>query len=77
MKAKESKKERIERWIKEEFNPKAFLMESDPRCGHLFAVTTMDGCSPINWTRFLPLNTLEEVVRMLVRYNSFIKIKNA
>lgn len=27
------------------------------------------------WTDFLPLNTLEEVVRMLMNYDSFIKIK--
>lgn len=75
--AKESKKQKIERWVREDFNPKAFIKESDPRVGKLYAVATMDGKSPTYWTRFLSLSTLEEVVRMLCQYDNFSKIKNA
>lgn len=67
----------IDYWVKQ-FNPKAYIEQSDPRAGSRYAVATKDEEErPTYWTQFLPLDTLEEVVRMLLNYNSFIKIKEA
>ena len=72
------KVEHTERWVKENFNPKAYIEKSDPRCGRRYAVATKDEEGrPTYWTEFMPIDTLHEVVRMLMRYNIFIKIKEA
>ena len=64
-------------WVKT-FNQKATVEKADPRCGRRFAVVTKDEEErPTYWTEFLPIDTLQEVVRMLMQYNSFIKIKEA
>lgn len=64
-------------WIKT-FNPKAQIEQADARMGCKYAVMTKnnEGCTHY-WTDFLPIDTLMEVVRMLLNYNSFIKIKEA
>ena len=67
----------IDGWVKM-FNKKATVEQADPRCGRRFAVVTKDEEGrPTYWTDFLPIDTLQEVVRMLINYNSFIKIKEA
>lgn len=72
------KVEQTDRWVKENFNPKAYIEPSDARCGRRYAVATMDEEGrPTFWTDFMPIDTLNEVVRMLMQYNSFIKIKQA
>ena len=72
------KVEQTDRWVKENFNQKAYIEQSDPRCGRRYAVVTKDEEGrPTYWTDFLPIDTLNEVVRMLMRYNIFIKIKEA
>ena len=68
----------IDYWLKNSFNPKAGIEQADIRCGRKFAVVTKDKEGrPTYWTDFLPIDTLQEVVRMLMNYNSFIKIKEA
>ena len=72
------KLEQTERWVKERFNPKAYIERSDPRCGRRYAVATKDKEGrPTFWTDFMPIETLNEVVRMLMQYDVFIKIKEA
>lgn len=67
-----------DRWVKENFNSKAYIERSDPRCGRRYAVATKDEDGrPTYWTDFLPIDMLNEVVMMLINYNSFIKIKEA
>lgn len=67
----------VEMWVKQ-FNPKAQIEQADVRCGRKFAVVTKDEAGrPTQWTDYLPLDTLSEVVRMLLNYKSFIKIKEA
>lgn len=74
--AKKSKIEQINYWLRENFNPKAKVEESDPCIGRRYAVMTEDeGGRPTYWTNWLPLDTLYEVVLALVRYNIFAKIK--
>lgn len=64
-------------WAKT-FNPKAEIECADARLGRKYAVVTKDeGGRPTAWTDYLPLDTLLEVLRMLMNYNSFIKIKEA
>lgn len=64
-------------WAKT-FNPKAEIECADARCGRKYAVVTKDKDGrPTAWTDYLPLDTLSEVVRMLMNYNSFMKIKEA
>lgn len=70
-----TKLQRVDMWVKQ-FNPKAQVERADARMGRKYAVCTRDEDNrPTYWTDFLPLNTLEEVVRMLMNYDSFIKIK--
>jgi len=77
MSKKKEQLARIDGWVKQ-FNPKAYIERSDPRVGDRYAVATMDEEGrPTYWTQFLSRGTLEEVVRMLLNYNSFIKIKEA
>ena len=77
MSKKKDQLARIDGWVKQ-FNPKAEIEAADVRCGNRYAVVTKDKDErPTYWTQFLPLDTLEEVVRMLLNYNSFIKIKEA
>lgn len=72
------KVEQTERWVKENFNQKAYIEQSDPRCGRRYAVATKDDEGrPTYWTDFMPIDMLNEVVRMLMQYNIFIKIKEA
>ena len=72
------KVEQTDRWVKENFNQKAYIERRDPRCGRKYAVATKDEKGrPTYWTEFLPIDTSNEVVRMLMRYNIFIKIKEA
>ena len=72
------KVEQTERWVKENFNQKAYIERGDPRCGRRYAVATKDEEGrPTYWTDFMPIDMLHEVVRMLMRYNIFIKIKEA
>lgn len=67
----------IDMWVKK-FNPKAYLEPADARYGRKYAVATKDAEGhPTYWTDFLTIDTLQEVVRMLMNYNSFIKIKEA
>ena len=64
-------------WAKT-FNPKAYIERADARYDRKYAVVTKDEDGrPTAWTDNLPLDTLSEVVRMLMNYNSFIKIKEA
>ena len=68
----------VEYWLKNNFNSKAYVEQADPRCGRRFAVATKDEEGrPTYWTDFLPINTLYEVVFALLRYDIFIKIKEA
>lgn len=70
--------EQTERWVKENFNQKAYIERSDLRYGRRYAVATKnDEGGPTYWTDFMPIDMLNEVVRMLMRYNIFIKIKEA
>lgn len=70
-----TKLQMVDMWVKT-FNPKAEIERADARMGRKYAVVTKDEDNrPTYWTDFLPLNTLEEVVRMLMNYDSFIKIK--
>ena len=74
--AKKSKIEQINYWLRENFNPKAKVEESDPLIGRRYAVMTQDEEGrPTYWTNWLPLDTLYEVVFALIRYNIFAKIK--
>lgn len=69
--------QQTEHWVKT-FNPKAYVEQADPRCGRRFAVATKDEEGrPTYWTEFLPIKTLYEVVFALLRYDIFIKIKEA
>lgn len=72
-----TKLQRVEMWAKT-FNPKAQVERADARYGRKYAVVTKDeDGKPTTWTDYLSLDTLCEVVRMLMNYNSFIKIKEA
>ena len=72
-----TKLQRVEMWVKT-LNPKAQVEMSDARIGRRYAVVTKDEDGrPTAWTDYLPLDTLSEVVRMLMNYESFIKIKEA
>ena len=67
----------VEMWAKT-FNQKAKIQRADARYGRKYAVVTKDEDGrETTWTDYLPLDTLSEVVRMLMNYNSFIKIKEA
>lgn len=71
------KENMLDIWVKEHFNPKAFIQRADVRCGCRYAVATKkDGCLHL-WTPFLLISTLEEVLTHLINYNDFIKIKEA
>ena len=71
------KLQRVEMWAKT-FNSKVEIDRADARYGRKYAVVTKDEEGrPTAWTDYLPLGTLSEVVRMLMNYNSFIKIKEA
>lgn len=65
-----------EMWAKT-FNPKAQVERADARYGRKYAVVTKEDGRLTQWTDYLPLDTLCEVLRMLMNYNSFIKIKEA
>lgn len=65
-----------EMWAKT-FNPKAEIEPADARYGRKYAVVTKEDGRLTAWTDYLPLDTLLEVLRMLINYNSFIKIKEA
>ncbi|MBR5728842.1 MAG: hypothetical protein IKX61_01355 [Prevotella sp.] len=58
------------------FNPKAYIKKADPRCGVRYAVCTKTtGGWDKEWTPYLPLKELENVLEALLNYDSFIKIK--
>lgn len=70
--------QQTEHWVKNNFNSKAYVEQADPRYGCRFAVATKDEEGrPTYWTEFLSIKTLYEVVFALLRYNIFIKIKEA
>lgn len=72
-----TKLQRVEMWAKT-FNSKAEIDRADARMGRKYAVVTKDEDGrPTQWTDYLPLDTLSEVVRMLINYNRFMKIKEA
>lgn len=76
--ATKKKIQTIEYWLQNNFNSKAHVEQADPRCGTRFAVVTRDDEErPTFWTEFLTIDTLYEVVFALLRYNIFIKIKEA
>lgn len=70
------RKAMLRSWVKK-LNHKAYLKNSDSRCGCKYAVATETKCGYKLWTNFYDLKTLEAVLVELLNCETFIKIKDA